>query len=187
MLGLGFDIGNRSLNAGGVAGPAFVMAHTANVAVTDLGNLEYELEKTAGTDWAESARSTTAMAGNFLLRVQPRSSGVGNDAMLGVNTDPLTSDHYNTIDYAIYFNGGTTLDVYENGASPLVITDLYAANDYAFFKRVGSTLTLYLGGTDGTGATNISTLATYTEAGVLYFDSSFASAVGKKFRVKRLS
>jgi hypothetical protein len=177
-------LGRLGLSLSAATSLPFAVAATAGSAatmtVTNIGGGEFDLLKTGGVDWAVSANSTTPLTGDFLLRFTQLQVG---DGMLGVSLAPNTSDHYNTIDHCIYLNG-TSAQPYNLGVSGTGFA--YTPTQYAFMKRVGSTLTSYLGGTDGTGATNTQPLDSKTEAGTVYFDSSFATGTTNHFRVVRL-
>lgn len=176
-----------SQNAAATSGSLtlLTMQNQTGTTAVDLGGSVWEITKTAADgDWGNaSATSVQSFAGDFILRFTPQQAD--KECMVGVTTDPLASNHYNTIDYAIYFNNaGQVSQLYENNVANTVSATNYAAGDNFFIKRTGSTMSIGYGGTDGVSG--------YTEkwarttSATLYVDSAIVS-IGAKFRVTRLA
>ena len=74
----------------------------------------FEVSKTKGAGgWNASAISKNSIIGDCTLTFR----GVNSQyLMAGITTDPTANNSYNTIDYAWYLPGGTSL-IYENGSS----------------------------------------------------------------------
>lgn len=64
-------------------------------------------------------------------------------AMLGISTSPTANDSYTGINYAWYFNGGTTLDVYESGVHAQRFTLTYSTSDVFSITHDGSYVRYY--------------------------------------------
>lgn len=164
--------------------PRFAMINRTGTTVVEVSSGVWEVTKTsADLDWSNSsAISAKGIAGDFILRFTPQQAN--KELMIGVNSDPLTNDHYNTIDHAIYFTVAGTVDqLYENGVASTVGSTPYIAGTNFFAKRTGSTLSIGFGGSDG--VSGYTEKWSRTNANVLYVDSAILN-IGAKVQVSRL-
>lgn len=182
--GLGIRLGPPPGGASAPASPTFAMVNGANTSIVDQGSSEYLITMNGGTDGAwgtSSARSTTPLTGDFILRIIPQQ--INKNMMIGINTDPTTDNTFSGLDYAIYFDAAAA-NRWENGSAVSTVKNPFAAFDTFFIKRAGTTLTFGYGGTDG--VTGFTAVTTGTNAATFYFDSAFLNT-GGAVAVKRLA
>jgi hypothetical protein len=160
------------------AAPANTVAisNNANTAVVHAGSGVYWIEKTAGSAaYDASAVSAIVLGFDFTLRLKPLV--YVNDALLGVNSDPLTNNDYASIDFAFDIGSLTAASIYESGGQ---VVSGSSISTYWWIWRTGTTLGY------GTGAdlatARASPLRTTTSSANLAFDSAFF-AVGTRHGV----
>jgi hypothetical protein len=145
---------------------AIVDGSGGNALVNHVGSGVYTISANAG-GFASSAISSLGIAGDFVLRI--KALGFAAAAMVGMNSDPLTSTYFDTIDFAWEPTFG---QIYENSAAAVASPGTTAA--YYWIWRIGTNLYY------GRGATQIEAAVTPDRtvggvSGTLYFDSTLGT------------
>ncbi len=156
----------RSGAGGGAALPAFTMENRVGTTVTDLGSREWSVDPTANGWGNATATSVESFAGDFIVRYR---AGASTQIMCGVTADPVVSNHFDTIDFAMFFSTGAVVRLFENGietAADISGGAVYSTPAYFFIKRIGTALSFGNGGTDG--VTGYTERATRTSAATLF-------------------
>lgn len=178
-LGLGLGLGKGS----GVAAPELAMANQANTTVTPADQFTITKSGGAADTWDASATSTTALAGDFVMRFTPTLAA--KEMVFGLADAPLGTINNTNIDIAAYVRAGPA-DVidFNNGGFAAGYQVAYTPGENWFIKRSGSTITVGNGGTDG--VTGFTSRATYTNSATLYPVAALYTS-GAELAVKRLS
>ncbi len=183
-------LGLRTMRQVSSGPPPITMVNQAGTTAVDQGANGWLITKTGGADatWGDaSATSVESFAGDFILRITPQQSGSGTDGqgMVGVTADPVASNHFNTIDYAFYFNGSSQVDaLYENGVSAAITAVNFVSGTHFFIKRTGTAMSFGHGGTDG--ITGYTESISRTSGATLFVDSSIFDS-NAAWRIKRLA
>lgn len=150
----------------------YSIVDNGNTITWHVGEGVHRIQKIAGAaDYDAGAVSTAGAAGDFVIRLRPITTSGANAYGAGANSDPLTNNYYDTIDFlALYVPGGNTWSIYENGVNQL---SALANSTYFWIWRTGTTLGYGRGAT--LGAAQAAPDRTTTNSATLYFDSTFWS------------
>lgn len=130
--------------------------------------------KSGGTNaWDQSFRSTAAYL-NAKVCFRPKQTTKG--IMVGLNSDPTTSDSFNTLDYAIFVQNNGQFYSYSNGSARNggAAWGTYAAGDAFTAEHVPGTTTVVL----TKNGVAFDTFTGVSASASLYADSSFYESGG---------
>jgi hypothetical protein len=154
----------------GVLNASVVADIGTTVAASPLGASWYRTTKTGGTNgaWDADAVTSVAMTADFTIIVKD-AGGVGG-FMMGCDVAPLTGSSYSTIDRAISWASGSTLQFLENGGA-VGSAGFTLSTDYIILQRVGSAIKVYRNTVASVSGATL--LYTFTpSSSTMYFDSS---------------
>lgn len=142
------------------------IVNQVNTTVTNQGGGVYRIAKTGGTldVYDASAVSAVGASGDFTLKID-KTATINQVGILGMNSDPLTADTWQSVDYGLLWSSGSWY-VYESATNPATFAD---NGETAWIRRVGTTLSYLLGNVLETAVVQRTVNGA---TGTLYFDSS---------------
>jgi YD repeat-containing protein len=164
---VGGKITNLSFGATATTGTAALVAQS-NATVSSGGTVV----KTNGVNgsWDASVRGLTGYVGNAMVSFKPAQTNLS--FMVGLNTDPSSSDSYGSLDYAYYCTGSGELRAYESGVS-VDLNATYTANDtLKIVYAAGKIQYLKI----NSAGTTVMREVTVNITQALYLDSTFCSS-----------
>ena len=123
-------------------------------------------------DWNSGLVSTTSFTSGAKLTFM---ATAGSSAMLGLNTDPATNAHYNSIDYAIYV-AGTTIYIFESGVNKATV-GTYTSTDLFTILYNNDTVSYYKNGIRLYSTDVAKDLTLYVDSSLLYPNALIATSI----------
>ena len=125
--------------------PGAVIAADPTATVTAHGGDLHRIAKTGGTNGSYDvvAHSTTALSGDFVLRLRPQQSD--RSFIAGVSTAPSASNDSGSVNFGLEMGANGVLNYVEGAGNGLLGT--YARGDNLWVVRVDGTISYYKGPT----------------------------------------
>ena len=133
--------------------------------VTQSSSDSSTFTKTSGTNGAWDGQVYSTQGYVRGVYATARASQTNGYIMFGLNSDPSTDGNYTSMDYSFYFDGISTIQIYENG-SAITSYGAYTTSTVLTITYDGVNVRYY------NGATLLRTVARAI-GNPLYFDSSF--------------
>lgn len=152
---------------GGVLEAPGAIPLTARGQCVVVGDSIYKMTSAAAA-WDSDAVSQSALSGGLELRFNACQTNAA--IMIGLNSDPLTNENFNTLDFSWYAGEDGNAYIYENGALVATVPGGYSTSTLFHIKYDGKYVTYLLDSV---------TWRTVPAPGkVLYFDCSFFTPGG---------